>query len=117
MAAGVAASSDAVAKPPDNAAAIRPRSSDVPDRSRPTIRSLPFHEPVGIQTSTLRNAFEGPAVSSARQNSGKSRNGGAALDVCIVGLRGSNVPVANLRVKVTVARATPTPSSAEHEGP
>ena len=117
MADGVASSSDAVAKPPDSAAAIRPRSNDVPDRSRPTIMSLPFHECVGIQTSTRRNALDGPAVSSARQNSGRSRNGGAALGVCCAGLRGSNVPVANLRVNATVARATPTPASAEHEGP
>jgi hypothetical protein len=79
--------------------------------------SFPFHECVGIQTSTPWNALDGPAVSSARQNSGRSRNGGAALDVCCVGLRGSNVPVVNLRVNVTVARATPTPVSAEHELP
>jgi hypothetical protein len=79
--------------------------------------SLPFHESVGIQISTRRNALDGPAVSSTRQNSGRSRNGGAALAVCRVGRRGSNVPGGNLRVNVTFARAAATPISAEHELP
>ncbi len=74
--------------------------------------SLPFHECVGILDLDGRNALDGPAASSARQNSGRSRNGSAALVVCCVGLRGFNVPVANLRVNATVARATPTPASA-----
>src|SRR5262245_20665400 len=117
MAAGAEASSDAAAKPLDNATAIRPRSTDVPDRFRPTIMSLPFHESVGIQTSTLRNALDESAVSSARQNSGRSRNGAAAVAVWNVGLRGSNVLVGNRRVNLTVACATATPRSAEHEEP